>query len=420
MFGFGPEHTRTDPVSSSLNTSNVASLTLKGTAVTGAAVESTPAVANGVVYVGSNDSKLYAFPSSLNGTCSGSPTICPPVWTAATGGPVGSSPAVVGGVVYVGSNDGKLYAFDAAGGATTCTGTPTTCTPLWTATTGGPVGSSPAVVGGVVYVGSNDGKLYAFDAAGGATTCTGTPKVCTPLWTAATADAVFSSPAVVGGVVYVGSNDGKLYAFDAAGGATTCTGTPKVCTPLWTATTAGVVASSPAVAGGVVYVGSNDGKLYAFDAAGGAATCTGTPGVCVPLWVGATGGAVFSSPAVSNDVVYVGSADKKLYAFDATPERSACSSATPKVCSALWTAATGSVVFSSPSIENGVVFVGSSDKKVYAFDGVGGPGNCSGTPKTCTPLWSYLTGYAVFSSPTPAAGGVYVGSGDGNVYGFGL
>jgi outer membrane protein assembly factor BamB len=224
----------------------------------------------------------------------------------------------------------------------------------------------------------------------------------------------------VGGVVYVGSNDGKLYAFDAAGGATTCTGTPKVCTPLWTATTAGVVASSPAVAGGVVYVGSNDGKLYAFDAAGGAATCTGTPGVCVPLWVGATGGAVFSSPAVSNDVVYVGSADKKLYAFDATPERSACSSATPKVCSALWTAATGSVVFSSPSIENGVVFVGSSDKKVYAFDGVGGPGPCSGTPKTCTPLWSYLTGYAVFSSPTPAAGGVYVGSGDGNVYGFGL
>jgi len=76
--------------------------------------------------------------------------------------------------------------------------------------------------------------------------------------------AVHSSPAVAEGVVYVGSDDGKLYAFDAAG-VTGCTA--GVCTPLWTATTGSKVQSSPAVAEGVVYVGSDDGKLYAFDAA---------------------------------------------------------------------------------------------------------------------------------------------------------
>jgi outer membrane protein assembly factor BamB len=38
----------------------------------------------------------------------------------------------------------------------------------------------------------------------------------------------------------------------------------------WTATTGGVIQSSPAVADGVVYVGSSDGKLYAFDLVSGA------------------------------------------------------------------------------------------------------------------------------------------------------
>src|SRR4051794_19454882 len=52
-------------------------------------------------------------------------------------------------------------------------------------------------------------------------------------WTGATAGVVYSSPAVAGGVAYVGSQDHKFYAFDAAG-TTGCSGTPKTCTPLWT------------------------------------------------------------------------------------------------------------------------------------------------------------------------------------------
>ena len=73
------------------------------------------------------------------------------IWSAITGGAIASSPAVANGVVYVGSDDHNLYAFDAATGA-----------PLRVLLTGGPVTSSPAVANGVVYVGSEDGYLYAF------------------------------------------------------------------------------------------------------------------------------------------------------------------------------------------------------------------------------------------------------------------
>ena len=69
-------------------------------------------------------------------------------------------------------------------------------------------------------------------------------------------------------MVYIGSDDRKLYAFDA-----TCR---QACQPLWSYTTGNYIASSPAVAGGMVYVSSDDDKLYAFDA-----TCRQA---CQPLW----------------------------------------------------------------------------------------------------------------------------------------
>jgi len=56
---------------------------------------------------------LYAFPAS----CGTGNASCSPLWSSHTGSPIVSSPAVSDGVVYVGSNDGKLYAFDLAAGS---------------------------------------------------------------------------------------------------------------------------------------------------------------------------------------------------------------------------------------------------------------------------------------------------------------
>src|ERR1035437_3656565 len=69
----------------------------------------------------------------------------------------------------------------------------------------------------------------------------------------------------------------------------------------WTGTTGGSIYSSPAVANGVVYVGSSDHKLYAY-----AVGCASGGGTCSPLWTATTGGSIYSSPAVANSVVYVG------------------------------------------------------------------------------------------------------------------
>ena len=73
-------------------------------------------------------------------------------WSYLTGGIVDSSPAVADGVVYVGSQDHTLYALDARTGKR-----------LWSYATGSSIVSSPTVADGAVYVGSNDHNLYAFN-----------------------------------------------------------------------------------------------------------------------------------------------------------------------------------------------------------------------------------------------------------------
>jgi outer membrane protein assembly factor BamB len=73
------------------------------------------------------------------------------VWSYTAGNVVNSSPAVANGVVYIGSWDYNLYALNAGTGAL-----------LWSYTTGNYVYSSPAVANGMVYIGSSDDKVYAF------------------------------------------------------------------------------------------------------------------------------------------------------------------------------------------------------------------------------------------------------------------
>src|ERR1019366_8440801 len=70
-------------------------------------------------------------------------------------------------------------------------------------------------------------------------------------------------------------------------------------------TDAHIYTSSPTVANGVVYFGSNDGNLYASNASTGAL-----------LWKSETY-YYYSSPTVANGVVYFGSGDHNLYALNA-------------------------------------------------------------------------------------------------------
>ena len=345
QFRGGPAHLGYNPDESILSPVSIRQLQPAWTATTGDRVYSSPAVADGVVYVGSLDGNLYAFAVGCN-TGGGS---CTPIWTGTTGGGIDSSPAVADGVVYVGSSDGDLYAY-----AVGCNSGGGSCSPLWTGATGSDIDSSPAVADGVVYVGSEDGKLYAF-----AVGCASGGETCTPRWTGATGDGIFSSPAVADGVVYVGSFDGKLYAF-----AVGCNSGGGSCEPVWTAAASLHIYSSPAVADGVVYVGAYDGKLYAFMVG-----CNSGGGSCTPIWTGQTGSdEITSSPAVANGVVYIGSYDGKLYAFAV-----GCNIG-GRSCTPIWTGATSPGIFlSSPAVSDGVVYVGAHDGTLRAFDYEGPP-----------------------------------------------
>jgi len=233
------------------------------------------------------------------------------------------------------------------------------------------IASSPAVVNGVVYFGSEDGNVYALNASTGA-----------KLWSFTTGNFVYSSPAVANGVVYFGSYDHNVYALNVSTGA-----------KLWSFTTGGPVEfSSPAVANKVVYIGSDDGNVYALNASTGA-----------KLWSFNTGDvALFSSPAVVNGVVYIGGLEA-FYALNAGTGAK------------LWSFTTQTVVDSSPAVANGVVFFGgSADRNVYALNA-----------STGARLWHYDTLGDVGSSPTIVDGMLYIRAGDqstknGNVYAFSL
>ena len=131
----------------------------------------------------------------------------------------------------------------------------------WSFTTGAAVLSSPVVVNGTVYVGSDDNNVYALNATTGA-----------KVWGYTTGDEVYSSPAVANGTVYVGSDDSNVYALNATTGKVT-----------WSFTTGDYVLSSPAVVNGVVYVGSVDGNVYAIGSAAAVTSQGATPGFDVVL-----------------------------------------------------------------------------------------------------------------------------------------
>jgi outer membrane protein assembly factor BamB len=206
MFGYNAQATRFNTYENAINLSNVSNLVVGWSGMTGNAIESSPAVADGVVYIGSVDSYLYAFASS----CGTVGVACLPLWKGSTGAQIESSPAVYNGVVYVASYNGTLYAFNASGCGQS------TCSPLWTANIGNSTTSSPVVSNGNIYIGSSAGILYVFKASG----C-GNP-TCLPIWTGTYYGSNNSSPVVANGIVYIGDVV-KLYAFNASGcGQSTC------------------------------------------------------------------------------------------------------------------------------------------------------------------------------------------------------
>ncbi len=297
-------------------------------------------------------------------------------WRVPTNGEVTSSPAVVGGTVYVGSGDGRLRALDRLTGHT-----------KWTYDAGSPVQSSPAVARGIVFIASRDGAFHAVDAATGKRRWRSAEHATRPYpWGHESGDRYLSSAVVAGSLVIFGSGDGNVYALDPATGAAK-----------WTAPTDGRIRGTPAVANGKVYVGSYDGRLYAFDVATGKRLWRfDTEGVKLNSGdFGYDRRSLQSSPAVANGIVFVGARDGFLYAVDAATgaERWRFDYKIP------W-------IIASPAVADGIVYVGNSDAHIMqALDAA------TGAEK-----WRTQTNTIVWSSAALTDKYIYYGDGAGRLH----
>lgn len=271
-------------------------------------------------------------------------------WSFKTG-KIRGSPIVHDGSVYVGSNDSRFYALDAARGEQ-----------RWELDTDAEIARSATVRDGSVYFGSEDGKLYA------AATDDGSIE-----WTYDTYDRsmVRSPPAIQDGLLYFGDTEGELYCVKQNNG--------EVVWKFQTGGSLGIV-DAPALGSDTVYATSYDGSLYAVDAEEGS-----------KRWQFKLGDDVaWSAPTLFEDTVYVGVNNRNIYALDAN-------SGTKQ-----WQYETGDMVFQSPAIADGTVYASSRDGSLYALDADSGEH-----------LWRFGTSGP--SDPCVVGDTVFIGNGEGKV-----
>lgn len=320
------------------------------------------------------------------------------LWTFKTPQPIKSSAVISEGIVFIGSNNGYLYALSLAHGEE-----------HWALKTDGPIEAPPLVVGGVVFAGSGDGYLYAVDA------LTGNIK-----WKHPTGDQIIGSANLVrspdgrNDSVIVGSYDNCLYCLDAE------TGKPR-----WTYETDNYVNGAAAISNGKVVFGGCDGNVYVLSVDEGrmlarielGSPIAGSAAVAENFaFIGHYGNQFvridlkdakvnwrfedqdfpfFSSAAIGTDRVVFGSRARRIYCVKRDSGE------------LLWSFRTRGKVDSSPVICGNKVVIGSDDGRLYVLELESG-----------RKLWSYQIGAMITGSVAVADGMIVVGAEDGVVYGF--
>lgn len=274
-----------------------------------------------------------------------------------------------------------------------------------------------AVAGGLVYIGTRQGKIQALEDNG-----SDPPPV---KWTSvvepeADRKPVFHSPpAFSDRLLYVSSYDGYLYAVERATGNLGESGWRR---PQGQATSPLVGGPALDREGKVVAVGSEDGGLYVYDAK------TGTP---LPWSPFRTGGKIWSTPVIADRVIYFGSHDQNVYAVSLADGRE------------LWRFPTGGTVVARPLLLQNMVVVGSFDRYLYAINARDGAlrwqfqaknwfwagavsdgktifapsldGNLYALDTGGALLWSHPMGSAIVATPAVLPRGLVVAGKDGKV-----
>ncbi|MCG9129505.1 PQQ-binding-like beta-propeller repeat protein [Candidatus Poribacteria bacterium] len=257
-----------------------------------------------ILHTGVKDWHMFMNDLQLSGR-SPDENINPPlqqIWKFKTGGPIKASPVVAYGIVYVGSEDGKLYALNANEWEI-----------KWVFNAQSEIRYSAAIWGGRVFFNTRDHRIIALDAITG-----------DKLWEFKSKSWMDSPPVVFDGTVYAGTFPTHIYLLNAITGKITserkgtvsingieygCSNaefrpiTPQYNANVWRSSTE-ASKSFPITANGKVYIGSRTGKIHAFDAT-----------TKTEIWTHQVGGPVDAAPAISNGLLYFTSLDGSVYAF---------------------------------------------------------------------------------------------------------
>ena len=218
-------------------------------------------VGDGKVFFVKGDGKMYAL-SASNGK---------ELWTYDSGQELRSAPYFSNGFVFLGEQKAIFSAVN-----------PKTGKRDWGGGAGGAI-NTPTADGGNVYFSSWDGTVQSVKIQG-----------VVPQWKADVGDPVTTPPFIGGDKVFVGTANGKVAAISKANGSV-----------LWNFDTqGGTVAGMPVAAEGLVFVGGGQGMLFVLDAAGGSSRFTFQ-----------TGGGINGAPAFTGGVLFLGSADGNVYAI---------------------------------------------------------------------------------------------------------
>lgn len=295
------------------------------------------------------------------------PTGPAPRWQTRLGGQAYASPAVADGVAYIGTTGGVLNAVTVADGAI-----------AWTFAAGGPIYGAAAVDGDAIYFVSDSGFLYKLARADGKERWRydlgdrATPRTL-PHPSAGDWDWQAPRPLVADGVVYVGTGDGGFHAVDAASG-----------TRRWRYVAGGKIRTGAALDGTRVVFGSADHFVYALERADGR-----------EAWRFDSKAEIDGAPLVRDGHVFVGNRGPGLYSL-------AAASGKEEWRLFFW----GSWVESTPLIDDGVLYIGSSDLgHVSAID------PASGRVKWRGNAWGWT-----FGTPLLTADRVYAGAAGGTPY----
>lgn len=183
---------------------------------------------------------------------------------------------------------------------------------------------SPLVTEKGIYAPNADGNLYAIDFAG------------QKLWSFQTSQHLWGTPISDEdcGCIYLPGMDHKFYALDAERG-----------TALWESEDlGGALIAQPVYAKGTLYVGTFASEVLALNAADGSRR-----------WTFETGGWVFGSGVLVDDLLVIGDLKNNLYGLDA------------KTGEQVWNKTLEGPIYATPLVKDGVIYVTIGNESVYAF-----------------------------------------------------